>query len=110
MSITLIALAGFDVAAVTLLRGYLLSQTDSTLQRGLDIARPQLPTLLGRVKNGEPVLRVRLLRLLGEYYLAFVSGHGSTVILESDPGLVPRLPAELPALAAGQARPDRDRS
>jgi two-component system, OmpR family, sensor kinase len=100
LSITLVALAGFDVAAGSVLRRYLVGQTDSALQRGLNLARPQLPLLLARIESGRPPMPVRLLRILGEYYLAFVSDSGSTVILESDPSLAPRLPADLPVIAA----------
>jgi two-component system, OmpR family, sensor kinase len=46
VSITMIALAAFDFAAVTALRQYLLDKTDTSLQSVLALTRPQLDTLL----------------------------------------------------------------
>ena len=40
LAVTLVALAGFDFAAVTALRGYLVGQTDSRLQTVLSLYRP----------------------------------------------------------------------
>jgi len=40
LAITLVAIAAFDVTAVTALRGYLLGQTDSQLQNVLRLAQP----------------------------------------------------------------------
>jgi two-component system, OmpR family, sensor kinase len=43
LAVTLIALAGFDVAAVTALRGYLLTETDSQLAHAI----PPVPSVTG---------------------------------------------------------------
>ena len=89
VSITLIALAAFDVAAVTALRGYLLGQADSQLQAVLNpIEGPRLPILLREVVGPPRV------HLVGEYYIAFVPGHGHAVILEYA-GFAPQLPPDL---------------
>ncbi len=89
VSITLIALAAFDIAAVTALRGYLLGQADSQLQAAVTpIEGPRLPLLLREVE-GPPRAH-----LVGEYYIAFVPGHGHAVILEYA-GFAPQLPADL---------------
>src|ERR1022692_4892416 len=40
LAITLVAIAAFDVTAVTALRGYLLGQTDSQLRNVLRLAQP----------------------------------------------------------------------
>jgi len=101
LMVTVIALVTFDVVAVTALRRYLLSQTDSQLQTVLNpIQGPRLSTLLQAVESaGRPPQQ----SIAGEYYVAFVPGHGPAVIFEqAGPGLVPRLPADLPAIAAGQ--------
>jgi two-component system, OmpR family, sensor kinase len=45
VSLILVALAGFDVAAVTALRSYLLTQTDTALRIGAQTARPGLTGL-----------------------------------------------------------------
>lgn len=44
--VTLVALAAFDVGAVTTMRRYLLAQTDSKLQVALDSTAPRLDSLL----------------------------------------------------------------
>ena len=97
LSITLIALAAFDVAAVTELRRYLLSQIDSQLQTVLNLTRPQLGKLL---RNAG---RAPALPIVGQYYIAFVSDHGPRVILEEGAGLMPRLPANRGAVAGQPA-------
>jgi two-component system, OmpR family, sensor kinase len=115
--ITVIALVAFDVAAVSALRRYLLAQTDTRLQTVLSLYRPMSRTLL-RPPSGRPLQlpsnrtpaqswviagpRLKLAPpVLGQYYVAFVSGHGPRGLLVGSPGLVPRLPAGLPALADG---------
>jgi len=44
--VTLVALAAFDVGAVTTMRRYLLAQTDGNLQVALDSTAPRLDSLL----------------------------------------------------------------
>ncbi len=124
--VMLVALAAFDIAAITALRGYLLSQTDSQLQEVLGLYRPlnlswSLAKLRGRPAGKPPrgrqvparsviqmvpassvIVGPHLLapRILGQYYVATVSGHGPRVFVGGGPDLMPRLPADLPALAA----------
>ena len=101
VSITLIALAAFDVAAVTALRGYLLGQADSQLQAVLNpIEGPRLPILLREVVGPPRV------HLVGEYYIAFVPGHGHAVILEYA-GFAPQLPPDLITQQPGFIRRQR---
>jgi two-component system OmpR family sensor kinase len=116
--ITLIALVGFDIAAVTEARRYLLDQTDSRLRTVLNLYRPvDLPRVQpppGKPAK-EPPMRVSVIAgprllltppVLGEYYVAFVPGFGDGPrgFVVGNPGLVPRLPrpAGLRALAAGR--------
>ena len=99
--ITLVALAAFGFAAVTALRGYLVTQTDSELRTVLGLYRPPLlpPVQMFRrhgnfVVNG-PVLRLQP-PVLDQYYAAIVSRREPRVnlrLLEGNPDLVPRLPA-----------------
>jgi two-component system OmpR family sensor kinase len=117
--ITLVALVAFDIAAIAALRGYLLSKTDSQLQAVLSLYRTlnlpldlplstQQHAALTRPPPGRrhPVRveivgpRVQLPRILGEYYVASVSGRGPRVLVGGGPDLRPRLPADLAALAA----------
>ena len=44
--VTLVALVAFDVAAVTTMRRYLLSQTDNNLQGALTLTLPRLAAIL----------------------------------------------------------------
>jgi len=101
LAITLVVLAAFDVLAVTGLRQYLLNRTDSTLVTVLDLSGTHLDHLLHETEAGTPG---RILQAaLGTYdydYLAFVPDHGRAVILSADPGVAPRLPANLSTLAA----------
>jgi two-component system OmpR family sensor kinase len=84
--ITLGALAVFDVAAVTALRTYLLTQTDGTLKSALSSTRPQLPELLPDYRKQESALT---LPVYGAYYIAFVPARGAVVNLQGGPGLKP---------------------
>jgi two-component system OmpR family sensor kinase len=122
------ALVAFDIAAITALRGYLLSQTDSRLQEVLGLYRPlnlsvgqrppakpprrpagkpprgkQVPAQsVIQVLNNTVIVGPHLLapRILGQYYVATASGHGPRVFVGGGADLMPRLPADLPALAA----------
>jgi len=99
--ITLGALAVFDVAAVTALRTYLLTQTDGTLKSALSSTRPQLSELLpDSRKPGAAALDVPV---FGEYYIAFVPARGAVVTLQGGaPGVKP--PAPSAVAKAGTAR------
>jgi two-component system, OmpR family, sensor kinase len=132
LAVTLVALAGFDFAAVTALRGYLLSQTDSRLQTVLSLYRPQVVAVrlpanrqahrppksngfqaapgpgLAKLPQGQvpkvvEFLGPRLLAagVLGQYYVAAVSGRGESVaFVRGNADLVPPW-AILRALRAG---------
>ena len=101
LAITIVAFVAFDVAAVTELRRYLLSRTDATLQTVLTLSEPHVTRLLLQAETGRPtpVLQAGL----GNYdYLAFVPRHGPTVVLDANPGMAPKLPADLTAVASTQ--------
>ena len=123
VSITLVALAAFDIAAVTGLHRYLLSHTDAQLQTVLALARP-LPAsspaswmIIGprwpppgplaphaaRGQLARPTGKVNFVpAVLNQYRIAFVPGHGRVRVLLRGPGLQPRLPAGLPVPAVSQ--------
>jgi two-component system, OmpR family, sensor kinase len=82
MAVTLVALAAFDLGAVTTTRRYLLAQTDSNLHLALTLTEPRLRALLpeGVVAPGNtPALSPAL---FGNFEIAFVPWHGPVVILE----------------------------
>jgi two-component system OmpR family sensor kinase len=119
--ITVVALVAFDAAAVTALRRYLLSQTDSRLQTVLSLYRPvqvgmrsQVPQV-SRVPGAHRLAPAQVranwviagprLRLsppvLAQYYVGFVSVHGRRGFVVGNPRLVPQLPPGLQVFAAG---------
>lgn len=98
LSITFVTLAVFGIAAVTELRHYQLSQTDSTLQNVLSITQRRLDKLVPKVESGKQPPQLQ--SVLGEYYVALVPDSGPTVVLQAEPDLEPRLPADLPAVAS----------
>jgi hypothetical protein len=102
LAVTLVALAAFDFAAVTALRGYLLRQTDSQLQTVLNpIQGPRLRVLLQQKRK----ITRHLLPIVGQYYVAFVPGKGQTVIFEqAGSGLVPPIAGGLRVRRAGHAQ------
>jgi two-component system OmpR family sensor kinase len=115
--ITVVALVAFDVAAVTALRRYLLSQTDSRLQtvlslyrpvnRPLQVTMPSQSSPLASARTSErlavpaqvranwviagPRLRVAP-SVLAQYYVGLVTIHGRRGFVVGDPRLVPQLP------------------
>jgi two-component system OmpR family sensor kinase len=121
LAVTLVALAGFDFAAVTALRGYLVGQTDSRLQTVLSLYRPleeavpasasgpaRLPPKSkgvravpgprlakvppGQVQKVVQFIGPRLLvpGVLGQYYVAAVSGRGESIaFVRGNADLVP---------------------
>jgi two-component system OmpR family sensor kinase len=119
--ITVVALVAFDAAAVTALRRYLLSQTDSRLQTVLSLYRPvqvrmrsqlpqvsavpgahRLPPAQVRVNWAIAGPRLRLSPpVLAQYYVGFVSVHGRRGFVVGNPRLVPQLPPGLQVYAAG---------
>jgi two-component system, OmpR family, sensor kinase len=101
LAVTLVALAAFDFAAVTALRGYLLNQTDAQLQTVVNpILGPRLRALVQQVQTAKRPRRPRL-PIGGQYYVAFVPGRGRAVIFEK-PGFVPQIPAGLPGQPTAQ--------
>ncbi len=125
VAVTLVTLLAFDAAAVTALRGYLLGRTDSQLQAVQRMYRPVQVSVTQRLKRpawavpgntgqhisasapgpGNWVIagpRLRLTpRVLGQYYVAFVSAHGPRGFLVGNPALVPDLPPGQRFSAAG---------
>ncbi len=110
--VTLAALAVFDVTAVSELRRYLLSRTDSNLRTVIDLAQPVPKAVYSRVpphvsvvgggrstpakqvarsiKFSAPHLKLRP-AFLDQYYLAFVGKRGvERVFIEGNPYLIPR--------------------
>ena len=109
-AVTLLALAGFGIAAVTIMRAYLLNQTDQNLSKALTLTRAQLPSLLtgyrgltvseGSVQAGRaadyvaaaeqasnvpPTLhpaQVDFQSILGEFDITFLTVKGEQVPLE----------------------------
>jgi len=122
--VTLGALAAFDIAAVSALRGYLVAQTDTQLHSVLSLYRAspyamvQSQSLVhvttpiqwwGRSKRVAKQFTIvgphLLLRpaVLDQYHVEFVFAHGSKQIVAGNPDLRPRLPVNLPALAGRRA-------
>src|SRR5690348_17818509 len=119
--ITVVALVAFDAAAVTALRRYLLSQTDSRLQTVLSLYRPVEARMRSQLPKAAAVPgahrlppaqvranwvidgpRVRLSPpVLAQYYVGFVSVHGQRGFVVGNPHLVPQLPPGLQVHAAG---------
>ncbi len=104
--VILIALAAFDIVAVTALRRYLISQTDAQLQSVVSQYRRDFTSLPRRALS-TPVRRARVRqnrvpRFLGQlppfldqYYLrlSFGPGHGPQAVIGGNPDLVPQLSA-----------------
>jgi two-component system OmpR family sensor kinase len=119
VSITVIALAVFDVAAVTALRRYLVNQTDAQLQSAVQVSQPVewtvgLPTrpVTKPAKAVTPVQRAAAQHItvvgphlylpvaLGQYFVLLAPSHGTSLIFGGNPTLKPRLPAEVAAVHA----------
>jgi two-component system, OmpR family, sensor kinase len=124
LAVTLTALAAFDFAAITGLRGYLLDHTDTQLQGVLSLYGPgsRVQVRRGSVREGPPVFiegtrptqthsaaprnatvigpRFQVPALLDEYYVEYVSHSKLRGFFGGNPNLRPQLPADLHALAA----------
>jgi two-component system OmpR family sensor kinase len=113
LMVTLAALVAFDVAAVSALRRYLLTQTDSQLYAVLRLYRPGRLSITAppswHVRGAKPNQQVAVsgphLQLrpsqLDQYNVTFVPGRGTpTGFVSGNRDLVPRLPKRLPRLAA----------
>jgi two-component system OmpR family sensor kinase len=89
--VTLVTLVAFDVGAVTLMRRYLLAQTDSNLQGALTLTVPRLATILSlrgpRGPHAVPTqvrspARARFPALPGAFDLTFLPSRGQQVTLQ----------------------------
>jgi two-component system, OmpR family, sensor kinase len=98
LTITLLALAAFDVVAVSALHRYLVSRTDSNLRTALTMTRPQLSLLL----SGAMVPGQQPFTAVGDYNISFVpTGRTHPVVLEHGVTLVPAVPASVVRAVAG---------
>jgi two-component system OmpR family sensor kinase len=122
VTVTLVALAAFDLAAVAALRGYLVGQTDSKLGTVLSLYRPlhgqPVPprkVLPDQVPAGERQAvplnaviagpRLKLPGVLAAYNVTFAYGGGrSWELVKGGPGLTPRQSAALLPPLKRQAR------
>jgi two-component system OmpR family sensor kinase len=122
--VTLTALIAFDLAAASALRRYLYTQTDSQLESVLGLYRPFRITLAGRppptrtVHSTPKTAHVQFRRsgrfsvvgqalvlrpaLIDQYFVEFYSAKGPKLIVGGNPDLKPRIPGNLPRLAARQ--------
>jgi two-component system OmpR family sensor kinase len=102
LTITLVGLAMFDIAAVTALRKYLLTQTDATLQSVLAQTQQRLTTLLHESKQVD--WQVQMPVVAGAYDISFVPFSGKVVNLQRGPGPRPLIPRNVAAAGAVTAR------
>jgi two-component system OmpR family sensor kinase len=119
LAVTLAALVGFDFAAVTALRGYLLARTDARLQTVLSLYHPPAPPVVppqglrravkppghpSKIRGSWIIVgpRLEVPPILGQYSVVFVAGHRVKAFVKGNPSLRPPLQADLPALATGQ--------
>jgi two-component system OmpR family sensor kinase len=102
LTITLVGLAMFDIAAVTALRKYLLTQTDATLQSVLAQTQQRLTTLLHESKQVD--WQVQMPVVAGAYDISFVPFSGKVVNLQRGPGPRPLIPRNVAAAGAIAAR------
>jgi two-component system OmpR family sensor kinase len=111
VTVTLVALAAFDIGAVTIMRRYLLAQTDSNLHGALLLTAPRLPAILagGARRPGAAAARgvvfpgpgARVPSLPGAFDIIYVPVRGSRVPLQLNAGAR----GSSPALPAGAVRP-----
>jgi len=79
LSITLLALAAFDIAAVGALHRYLVGRTDSNLRSALTMTRPQLEIMVAEAMTP----RSHPPAVLGDYDISFLpTGRTRPVVLE----------------------------
>jgi two-component system, OmpR family, sensor kinase len=108
LTITLVGLAMFDIAAVTALRKYLLTQTDATLQSVLDQTQPRLTELLPESRRLTWQVQMPV---VGAYYISFVPFSGKVVNLQRGTGPRPAIPPDVAAITArGMARTGRGKA
>jgi two-component system OmpR family sensor kinase len=89
LSITLLALAAFDIAAVSALHRYLVGRTDSNLRATLTMIQPRLEIMVAAAiaDRNQPIA------VPGGYDIAFVpAGQTKPLVLEHGVGTVPVIP------------------
>ena len=124
--VTLVALAAFDVAAVSALRRYLLNRTDSNLAAVVSLYRPGPPVTLTpkrqhtKILAGRPTAASRRFVIVGprfrlqpsildQYFLAFIGRKGSPMVfIEGNPNLVPRALSQISVRRRVQTVPSRN--
>jgi len=94
VAVTLVALVAFDIGAVTTVRRYLLSQSDSNLQVALTLTLPRLADFLAASTPGGPrgtrtipaqryaPPKGKFLALPGAYDMTFLPSRGDQVTLQ----------------------------
>ena len=114
LAVVVIALAGFDLAAVSALRSYLIGQTDQRLHNVLLLYRampaqqrlgasrhirfhPQAERKTQSVIGGPAAV---LPAALGQFQVTALNGHRPVLSVEGGPDLSPRLPADLAAVVS----------
>jgi two-component system, OmpR family, sensor kinase len=98
LSITLIALAAFDIVAVSALHRYLIGRTEQKLQSALTVTQPRVDLLLsGKGQVAMP----------GAYNIRFVPAGraGRAVVFEYAPALTPKRELKPSPAAVALARP-----
>src|SRR6516165_2700620 len=97
--IVIAALAVFDFTAVSVLRRYLIGQTDAKLSSALQKTQPILPELL----PGSGKTRVRAaIPVPGQYSIVFVTAQGKVVDLQGGLAFAP--PPGQPVASAAEAK------
>jgi two-component system OmpR family sensor kinase len=95
--VALLALAAFDVAAVSTMRRYLLAQTDSSLRGALVLTAPRLPAILAARAHRQAVRATpaeflpgpgtRIPALPGAFDITFIPARGRQVELQVNAGI-----------------------
>jgi two-component system OmpR family sensor kinase len=110
LAVVVIALAGFDLAAVSALRGYLIGQTDLRLHNVLLLYRAipaQHRVAASRPGRFEPQAERKITgpaavlpAALGQFQVTALNGRRPVLSVEGGQDLSPRLPPDLPAVAS----------
>ncbi len=98
LTITVLVLAGFNVATLLLLRDFELAETDAVITHALASNAGRAGDLLADARAGH-----RSEVVSGGYYLAVVTADGAVQVVAGDPHAGPRLPADLTAVAGSGA-------
>jgi two-component system OmpR family sensor kinase len=85
-AITLVALAAFDIAAVTVMRGYLVSTTRANLRQVLTVTEPRLSFLLAdAVARNQRTGQI--IPVMGAYSVVYQTSNGQNVVLQDGSGV-----------------------